>query len=66
MLPEIRAGLVRNVAEALDDIILNADTTTTDNINADGATISASDAGKAQWVIGYDGLIHLAARPRII
>ena len=46
MLPEIRAGLVRNVAEVLDDIILNADTTTTDNINADGATISASDAGK--------------------
>ena len=27
MLPEIRAGLVRNAAEALDDIILNADTT---------------------------------------
>ena len=59
MLPEIRAGLVRNVAEALDDIILNADATTTNNINADGATISASDAGKAQWLIGYDGIIHL-------
>ena len=59
MLPEIRAGLVRNVAEALDDIILNADATTTNNINADGATISASDAGKAQWLIGYDGVIHL-------
>ena len=59
MLPEIRAGLVRNVAEALDDIVLNADTTTTNNINADGATISASDAGKGQWLIGYDGIIHL-------
>ena len=59
MLPEIRAGLVRNVAEALDDIILNADTTTSNNVNADGATISASDAGKAQWLIGYDGVIHL-------
>ena len=59
MLPEIRAGLVRNVAEVLDDIILNADTTTTDNINADGATISASDAGKGHWLVGYDGLIHL-------
>ena len=59
MLPEIRAGLVRNVAEALDDIILNADTTTTNNINADGATISSSDAGKGHWLIGYDGLIHL-------
>ena len=59
LLPEIRAGLVRNVAEVLDDILLNADTTTTNNINADGATISATDAGKAHWVIGYDGLIHL-------
>ena len=59
MLPEIRAGLVRNVAEVLDDIILNADTTTTNNINADGATISATDVGKAHWLIGYDGLLHL-------
>ena len=59
MLSEIRAGLVRNVAEAWDDIILNADTTTTNNINADGATISTSDAGKAHWLLGYDGLIHL-------
>ena len=59
MLPEIRASLVRNVAEVLDDIILNADATTTNNINADGATISASDAGKAHWLIGYDGLLHL-------
>ncbi len=59
MLPEIRAGLVRNVAEALDDIILNADTTATNNINADGATISASTPGKAHWLIGYDGIIHL-------
>ena len=59
MLPEIRAGLVRNVAETLDDIILNADTTEQDNINADGATLSASSAGKAQWLIGYDGILHL-------
>ena len=59
MLPEIRAGLVRNVAEALDDIILNADTTATNGINADGATISSSDAGKAHWLLGYDGIVHL-------
>ena len=59
MLPEIRSGLVRNVAEVLDDIILNADATTTNNINADGATISSTEAGKAQWLIGYDGLLHL-------
>ena len=59
LLPEIRAGLVRNVAEVLDDMVLNADTTITNNINADGATISASDAGKAHWLLGYDALIHL-------
>ena len=59
MLPEIRAGLVRNVAETLDDIILNADATAQNGINSDGATISASSAGKAQWLIGYDGIVHL-------
>lgn len=59
MLPEIRAGLVRNVAQALDDIILNADTTALNGINTDGATISASDAGKGHWLLGYDGVIHL-------
>jgi HK97 family phage major capsid protein len=59
LLPEIRAGLVRNVAEALDDITLNADTTTTNNINADGATIAATDAGKGHWLVGYDGVLHL-------
>ena len=59
MLPEIRASLVRNVAEVLDDIILNADRTKTNGINTDGATISASTAGKAHWLVGYDGIIHL-------
>ncbi len=59
MLPEIRAGLVRNVAEVLDDIILNADKTTTNNINADGASITASTSGKAHWLLGYDGMLHL-------
>ena len=59
MLPEIRAGLVRNVAEVLDDIILNADRSTTNNINADDATISAASTGKAHWLLGYDGILHL-------
>ena len=59
MLPEIRAGLVRNVAEVLDDIILNADRSGTNNINADGSSITASAAGKAQWLVGYDGILHL-------
>ena len=59
LLGEIRASLVRNTAETLDDVILNADTTATNNINADGATISATSAGKAHWLLGYDGIIHL-------
>ncbi len=59
LIGEIRNSLVRNSAETLDDIILNADTTKANNINADGATISASSEGKAHWLLGYDGLIHL-------
>ena len=58
LLPEIRSGLVRNAAETLDDVILNADTTAANNINADGATIATSTAGKAHWLLGYDGLRH--------
>lgn len=59
VLPEVRSTLVRNAAEVWDDVILNGDTTLTNNINADGATISANDAGKAQWLIGFDGLRHI-------
>jgi hypothetical protein len=59
LVPVIRAGLVRNNAEVIDDVLLNADTTTTNNINADGATISASTAGSAQWLLGFDGILHL-------
>lgn len=59
VLPELRALLVRNAAEVIDDVLLNSDTTTTNNINADGATISSSDAGKAHWLLGFDGLLHV-------
>ena len=59
MLPEIRASLVRNVAEVLDDVILNADTTAQNNINADGAALTTGAAGSAHWLLGYDGLLHL-------
>ena len=59
MLPEIRASLVRNVAETLDDVILNADNTAANNINADGATLATNTAGSAHWLLGYDGLVHL-------
>ena len=59
LLGAIRTSLVRNTAEVLDDIILNADTTQTNNINADGASIRKDTVGKAHWLVGYEGLIHL-------
>ena len=59
MASEVRSSLVRNAAEVIDDVLLNGDTTTTNNINADGATISKTDAGKGHWLLGFDGLIHL-------
>ena len=59
LLGEIRSSLVRNTAEVIDDVILNADTTEANGINSDDANINRSDAGKAHWLIGYDGLIHL-------
>ena len=59
MMEELRRGLLRNAREVIDDVILNGDTTTTNNINADGATISTTDAGKGHWLLGFDGLLHL-------
>ena len=59
MAAEVRSSLLRNSVEVIDDVLMNGDTTTTNNINADGATISASDAGKGQWLLGFDGLLHL-------
>ncbi|MCY4416031.1 MAG: phage major capsid protein [Chloroflexi bacterium] len=59
MAAEVRSTLVRNAVEVIDDVLLNADTTTQNNINADGATIAASTAGKAHWLLGFDGLLHL-------
>ena len=55
---ELRTSLARNAAEVIDDVLLNADTTVTNGINSDGATISTSSAGKAQWLLGWDGLRH--------
>ena len=59
MAAEVRSTLVRNAVEVIDDVLLNADTTATNNINADGTTISAATAGKAHWLLGFDGLLHL-------
>ena len=59
MMEELRRSLLRNAREVIDDVLLNSDTTTTNNINADGATISSTDAGKAQWLLRFDGILHL-------
>ncbi len=59
MAEEVRRSLVRNAAEVIDDLLLNADTTGTNTINADGTTIQSTDAGKGHWFIGFDGLVHL-------
>mgnify|MGYP001602929408 FL=1 len=60
LVPELRANLTRNAAEVIDDVLLNGDTTVTNGINSDGATINTSSAGKAQWLLGFDGLVHAA------
>ena len=59
MADEVRSSLVRNAVEVIDDVLLNADATTANNINADGATINSGQAGKAHWLLGFDGLLHL-------
>jgi HK97 family phage major capsid protein len=59
MLPEVRRTLVRNAAEVIDDVLLNGDTSVTNGINSDGATITSTTPGKAHWLVGFDGLLHL-------
>ena len=59
MMAEVRSTLIRNAAQALDDVLLNADTSTTGNLNYDGATLSATTEGSAHYLIGFDGLAHL-------
>ena len=59
MAEEVRSSLVRSAVEVIDDVLLNADTTLQNNINADGATIAAATAGKGHWLVGFDGLLHL-------
>ena len=59
MMAEVRATLLRNSAQVLDDIVLNADTSLTGNINHDGAALTATTAGHAHYLVGFDGLVHL-------
>ena len=61
VLPELRATLVRNAAEVLDDVVLNGDISDDGtNINADGATVDslAGSAGQDHYLV-FDGLIHI-------
>ncbi len=59
MMAEVRATLLRNAAQVLDDVLLNADTATTGNINYDGSTLTTATPGLAQYLLGFDGLIRL-------
>jgi HK97 family phage major capsid protein len=59
ILPEVRRTLVRNAAEVIDDVLLNGDTSAANGINSDGATITSTTPGKAHWLVGFDGLLHL-------
>ena len=59
MMNELRRSLLRNAREVIDDVLLNADSTPTNNINANGDTISSDEPGKAHWLLGFDGLLHL-------
>ena len=61
VLPDLRATLVRNAAEVLDDVVLNGDISDdATNINADGATADslAGSAGLDHYLV-FDGLIHI-------
>ena len=59
MMQEVRSTLMRNVAQVLDDMLLNADTSPTTNLNYDGGTLTTTTTGKAHYLVGFDGLVHL-------
>ena len=59
MMAEVRSTLLRNAAQVLDDVLLNADASAGNNINHDGQNLAASAAGKAHYLLGFDGLLHL-------
>ncbi len=56
MLPAVREVFARNTAETIDDLLLQADSTQTNSIVADGASLPAS----SRYLYGGgDGLLHL-------
>jgi HK97 family phage major capsid protein len=61
MIPAIRAALVRNAAEAIDEAVLNADTTTgKQNINYYAATGGSDIGTDSRFLLGFNGLLHYA------
>lgn len=59
MIPQIRANLIRNAKEAIDEAILNADSSTgTQNINYYAASGGSDIATSSRFLLGFDGLIH--------
>ena len=55
MLNEVRRTLTRNVAEVIDDVLLNADSAAdTTNINNLGTAFTAATAGMAHYLIGAE------------
>jgi HK97 family phage major capsid protein len=59
MIPEIRAILVRNAREAIDEAILNADASTgTQNLNYYAASGGSNISTAHRLLLGFDGLIH--------
>jgi HK97 family phage major capsid protein len=59
MLPSIRARLVLNAAEAIDEAVLCADASTgKQNINYYAATGGSDLAANSRFLLGFDGLLH--------
>jgi HK97 family phage major capsid protein len=59
MIPEIRAILIRNAKEAIDEAILNADASTgAQNINYYAASGGSNISTSSRFLLGFDGLVH--------
>lgn len=59
LIPAIRANLIRNAKEVIDEAILNADASTgTQNINYYAATGGSNIPTSSRFLLGFDGLIH--------
>lgn len=59
--PQLREQSVRAMQDAIDYVLLNADTTTgtspSGNINKYDAAVASTDMDK--WLLGWDGVLHL-------